>query len=145
MSSPGLVLLTGPQDFEITCAFALNNTMVAGQIIPAVITAFGPFVPAAAQVQLPITEVWHVVDIYTVGAPVGPDAFIQLFLNGYQQQINPKISSVNLNLITRFQLQQTLVFAPASTVSVSIVLLAAPVGAVTQLLTLKTIKAPYTG
>lgn len=145
MSSPGLVILTGPQDFEITASFALTAAMVAGQIVPGTIAAFGPFVPTSTSVQIPITEVWHVVDVYTVGGPVGPDANIQIFLNGYQQQINPKLSSVNLNLITRFQLQQSLVFSPASTIAISIVLLAAPTASVTQLLTLKSIKNPYTG
>ena len=145
MSSPGLVILTGPQDFEISISFTLTNVMVAGQIVPGTIQAFGPFVPISSLVQVPITEVWHIVDVYTVGGPVGPDANIQIFLNGYQQQINPKLSSCNLNLITRFQLGQTVVFSPASTVSVSIVLLAAPVANATQLLTLKSVKSPYTG
>ena len=145
MSAPGLVLLTGPQDFEITISWSLTTSMVSGQIVPGNATAFGPFVPSGTTWQVPITEVWHVVDIYDVGGPVGPDAYLQLFLNGYQQQINPKLSSVNLNIITRFQLQESLVLAPSSTNAVSLVLLAAPSANVTQLLTLKTIKSPYTG
>jgi len=145
LSSPGLVILTGPQDFEVTVSFALTAVMVAGQIVPGTIQAFGPFVPTSPTVQIPITEVWHIVDVYAVGGPVGPDANIQIFLNGYQQQINPKLSSVNLNLITRFQLGQSVVFSPASTIAISIVLLAAPTASVTQLLTLKAIKSPYTG
>ena len=139
------VTLTGPQDFEVTTTFSLTTAMTAGTIVSGTLTAFGPFVPSNQTIQIPITEVWHMNDIYDVGGPVGPDAYIQLFINGYQQQINPKLSSANLNLITRFQLQASIVWAPASTIAVSIVLLAAPTAAVTQSLTIKGIKSPYTG
>jgi hypothetical protein len=146
MSAPSQVMATGPQPFEITITFSIAGGAPAGTIVPGSISAFGPLVAAATTVVVPITEVWHIVDIYKQGGPAVVDAFILVLINGYVQNVQVKLSSINLNLLTRFRLGQSIVLSPASTFAVSLQLLAtAPAGGGTETITFQTIKSPFRG
>jgi hypothetical protein len=67
--------------------------------------------------------VWSIVDIYIIGS-VSPDALLSIYINGYPQDINPNLNSLNLNLLTRWKLTQALKLPPASTWFTTITLLA---------------------
>lgn len=142
---PNLVMAAGPQGGEITVTYSIASGAVAGTVVQGNIVAFGPLVPQQSVTVVPITEVWHVVDIYVQGAPSVVDASLITTINGYVQNVNPKLSSLNLNLLTRFRLPQSIPLAPASSFSSSISLLAAASAAGTQVLTYQVVKSPFTG
>lgn len=144
-ANPSLVVLTGPQKSEMIVNFSLTTTQTAGQPVPGSITAFGPLVGANTVVTVPITEVWHITDVYINGAPVGPNGQILLLINGYPQVIAPSISNTNLNLLTRFRLAQSVPLSPASTFSMSLVISAVPGAAATQSVYFPFVRSPYTG
>jgi len=145
--NPDLVMATGAQVVEIPVSFSETTTQSAGTVIQGQMQGFGAFVSASTQVTVPITEVWHIIDTYNVGGVVngGADGTFILLINGYIQNVQWKISTSNLNLLTRFRLTQSIVLAPASTFSLSLVLAGTPTASVTQVQTLKIIRAPYTG
>ncbi len=147
--NPDLVMATGSQVLEINVAFNEINTQTAGTVVQGQMQGFGVFVSASAQTTVPITEVWHIIDTYNVGGVVngGADGTFVLLINGYIQNVQWKVSTSNLNLLTRFRLTQSIVLAPASTFSLSLVLASAPTSTttVTQIQTLKIVRAPYTG
>jgi hypothetical protein len=149
-ASLNLVQPTGAQPVEITLSFSLTTTQVAGQLVFASIAAFGPLggtTPAGGNVQVPITEMWNVVDIYNVGGVVsgGVNASLVMIIAGNPQYTNFSLATTNLNLLTRARLRQSLPLTPGQTWTAAIQLSAAPTAAVTQTETLLTIKAPYTG
>jgi len=119
--------------------------MTAGTIVQGQIQAFGPLVPTQPVAVVPATEVWHITDIYVVGGPVAADAQLITIINGYIQNIAPKLSSLNLNLLTRFRLPMSIPLAPNTTWASSLNLLATPSANATQLVTYKVVKAPFTG
>ena len=144
--SSNLVMTTGAQPVELTVSFTVPANSPAGSIVQGNISAFGPLVAASNTIVIPITEVWHIIDMYVIGAPAAVDATIIPLINGYVQNVNPKLSSVNLNLLTRFRLPMSLPLSPSSTIAVSISTLALSGGATaTQILTVKVTRAPYTG
>jgi hypothetical protein len=142
---PNLVMAAGPQGAEITVTYSIPSGASAGTVIQGNVVAFGPLVPQQNVVVIPITEVWHIVDIYVQGAPAVVDATLITTVNGYVQNINPKLSSLNLNLLTRFRLQQSIPLAPSASFSSSISLLSTTSTSGTQVLTYKVIKSPFTG
>jgi len=145
--NPDLVMATGSQVLEIQASFSETTTQSAGTVIQGQLQGFGVFVSASSQITVPITEVWHIIDVYNVGGVVGggADGTFVLLINGYIQNVQFRVSTTNLNLLTRFRLTQSIVLAPASTFSLSLVLAGTPTGNVTQIETLKVIRAPYTG
>ena len=65
-------------------------------------------------------------------------------INGYPQDINPNLNSLNLNLLTRWKLTQALKLPPASTWFTTITLLAANgTSAQTYTVYFSVIRAPY--
>ncbi|MEM0121224.1 MAG: hypothetical protein QW688_07305 [Thermoprotei archaeon] len=145
MSSVNLVTLTGPQPTSIIVSFGLTTSQSAGSIVQGQISAFGPLVPASPSIFIPITEVWQVTDIYVVGGPVAADGQPLFVVNGYPQVVTPTLSQLNLNLLTRFRLTQSIPLAPASSLAVSLSLLATPSTNATQILYMKIMRAPFTG
>jgi len=145
--NPDLVLATGAQVVEIPVSFSETTSQSAGTVIQGQMQGFGAFVSASTQVTVPITEVWHIIDTYNVGGVVsgGADGTFVLLINGYIQNVQWKVSTSNLNLLTRFRLTQSIVLAPASTFSLSLVLAGTPTASATQVQTLKIIRAPYVG
>lgn len=145
-----LVQPTGAQAVEVTLSFSLTTTQVPGQLVFASIGAFGPLggtTPAGSNVQVPITEMWNIIDIYNVGGVVtnGVNATLVLVIAGNPQYTNFSIASTNLNLLTRARLRQSLPLTPGQTWTAAIQLSATPAAAVTQTETLLIMKAPYTG
>lgn len=146
MPTPNLVTSLGRQRTEIIVSYTVPNSAASGAIIQGTVTAFGPLVGGQTTAVLPISEVWHVEDIYCVGGPAFVDAVVITFVNGYQQNIAPALSSINLNLLTRFDIGETIVLPPASTFASSLSLLAAgPATGGTQLVKYKIVKEPFTG
>jgi len=119
---PAYVTLTGPQPTVFIVTFSIAANAVAGTVVQGNISAFGALMPATSSVQVPITEVWSIVDFYTLST-VSPDAQIQLFINGYPQNIYPTLNSVYINQYKKWMLNQAIKIPPASTWSVNIVLL----------------------
>ncbi len=143
MSAPAYVTLTGPQTTVMPISGTLAASAGAGTVVTTSIQAFGPSSPATQSVNVPITEVWKIIDMYVIGSYT-PDAIMQLFINGYQQNINPDLNSMNLNLLTRFKLAQSVVLPPASTWFVNLVSTAANgTSAVTYTLYYTVVRAPY--
>lgn len=143
MSVPAYVTLTGPQTTVMVASFSVAASAAAGSVIQGSILAFGPQSPAVSAPQVPITEVWSIVDIYIIGS-VSPDALLSIYINGYPQDINPNLNSLNLNNLTRWKLTQALKLPPASTWFTTITLLAAN-GSSAQTYTVyfSVIRAPY--
>ena len=143
MSVPSYVTLTGPQTTVMPASFTIAASADAGSVIPGAILAFGPQSPAVAAPQVPITEVWSIVDLYIIGS-VTPDALLSIYINGYPQDINPDLNSLNLNNLTRWKLMQALKLPPASTWFTTVTLMAAN-GTSQQTYTVyfSVIKAPY--
>jgi len=119
---PAYVTLTGPQPTVFIVTFSIAANAPAGTVIQGSIQAFGALMPATSSVQVPITEVWSIIDFYTLST-VSPDAQIQLLINGYIQNIYPTLNSVYINNYKKWTLTQAIKIPPASTWSVSIVLL----------------------
>jgi len=119
---PAYVTLTGPQPTVFIVTFSVAANAAAGTVIQGSISAFGALMPATSSVQVPITEVWSIVDFYTLST-VSPDAQIQLLINGYIQNIYPTLNSVYINQYKKWTLNQAIKIPPASTWSVNIVLL----------------------
>ena len=138
-------MAVGPQTTEVTVSYSLTPSQTAGSIVQGQMQSFGPLVPTSPRVTVPSTEVWHIIDIYVVGGPVAADALVLTTINGYPQNIAPKLSSLNLNLLTRFRLTLSIPLAPNTTWSSSLSLLATPTTNATQLLTYKITRAPFTG
>ena len=146
MPTPNLVTSLGRQRTEIIASYTIPGNVAAGAVIQGSVTGFGPLVGAQTTIVLPISEVWHVEDIYCVGGPAFADAVVVTFVNGYQQNIAPALSSINLNLLTRFDIGETIVLPPASTFATSLSMLAAgPATGGTQLVKYKIVKEPFTG
>lgn len=145
MVNPSLVVLTGPQKSEMIVNFSLLTTQVAGQPVAGSVTAFGPQVAGSSSPTVPITEVWHITDVYINGSPVGPNGQIQLLVNGFTQVVAPSIANTDLNLLTRFRLAQSVVLTPATTFAMSLVLASAPTAAATQSVYFPFFRSPYTG
>lgn len=150
MAGLNLIQPTGPQPVEITLSFSLTTTQVVGQFVFASIAAFGPLggtTPAGSNVQVPITEMWNILDIYNVGGVVsgGVNASLVMIVAGNPQYTNFSLATTNLNLLTRARLRQTIPLTPGQTWTAAIQLSAVPTAAVTQTETLLTMKAPYTG
>jgi len=142
-SVPAYVTLTGPQPTVFIVTFTISANASAGTVIQGNIQAFGALMPASTVVQVPITEVWSIVDFYTLST-YSPDAQIQLLINGYPQNIYPTLNSVYINNYKKWTLHQAIKIPPASTWSVNIVLLAANgSSAQTYTLYISAIRAPY--
>ena len=142
---PNLVMAIGSQPTEINVNFSLTTTQTTGSVVAGNIEAFGPLSPPQPVVTVPAVEVWHITDLYVLGGPVAADGQVLLLINGYIQNIAPKLSSLNLNLLTRFRLPYSIPLAPNTTWSTSLYLLQTPTVNATQLLTIKVQKAPFTG
>jgi hypothetical protein len=140
---PAYVTLTGPQPTVFIVTFSIAANAVAGTVVQGSIQAFGALMPASTVVQVPITEVWSIVDFYTLST-VSPDAQIQLLINGYPQNIYPTLNSVYINNYKKWTLNQAIKIPPASTWSVNIVLLANN-GSSQQIYTLyiSAVRAPF--
>ena len=143
MSVPSYVTLTGPQTTVMPASFNIAASAAAGSVIQGSILAFGPQSPAVTAPQVPITEVWSIVDLYIIGT-VTPDALLSIYINGYPQDINPDLNSLNLNNLTRWKLMQALKLPPASTWFTTVTLMAAN-GTSQQTYTVyfSVIRAPY--
>lgn len=143
---PNLVLTTGPQTTQITAAFSIPGSAATGTIVQATVSAFGPLVGSQTTIVVPITEVWHVIDLYVVSTPT-IDATLLTFINGYIQNIQPALSTTNINLLTRFRLPQSIPLAPGATFSSSISTLEANSStlAVSQNVFYQIVRAPFTG
>lgn len=141
---PNIVTAIGPQTTELTVTYSIATSAPAGTVVSGNIVAFGPLTPSGGTVVVPNTEVWHLIDLYVAGAPVGPDAFVVTTLNGYQQNFQPKLSSMNLNLLTRFRLASSIPYIPNSSFSTSLVTLAAAgaSGPYVQVLSYEMVKSP---
>jgi hypothetical protein len=145
-----LVQPTGAQGVEINASFSYGTTNVSGQLIFASIAAFGPLggtTPAGGNVQVPITEMWNIVDIYNVGGVVssGVNGTLVIVIAGNPQYTNFSIASTNLNLLTRARLTESLPLTPGQTFTFALQLGATPTASVTQTETFMVMKAPYTG
>ena len=145
MSTPGYVTLTGPQTTVMIASFSVAASAAAGTVIQGSIIAFGPNSPPVTAVQVPITEVWSIVDMYTIGS-VSPDAQLSIYINGYPQDVYPNLNSMNLNLLTRFKLTQAIKIPPAATWFVTITLLGANgSSAQTYYVYFTVVRAPFAG
>jgi hypothetical protein len=143
---PNLVGAFGPQTTELTVTWTIPANAPAGSVIVGTITAFGPLGGSVSSIFTPIVEVWHILDLYVVGGPVGPDAVVFTLINGYVQNFQAKLSSINLNILTRYRLSDSIPIPPASQVSSSISTLSLNgATAVTQTGTYRVNKAPFTG
>jgi hypothetical protein len=120
---PAYVTLTGPQPTVFIVTFNISANASAGTVIQGNISAYGALMPATQSVQVPITEVWSIIDFYTLSTYT-PDAQIQLLINGYIQNIYPTLNSVYINQYKKWTLSQAIKIPPASTWSMNIVLLA---------------------
>lgn len=145
-----LVQPTGAQSVEINASFSYGTSNVSGQLIFASIAAFGPLggtTPAGGNVQVPITEMWSVVDIYNVGGVVtsGVNGTLVLVIAGNPQYTNYSIASTNLNLLTRARLRASLPLTPGQTFTFALTLGSTPTASVTQTETFLVMKAPFSG
>jgi len=143
--NPGLVILTGPQKTEMIVNFALTTSQVAGQPVSGTIFALGPLFAGVPAQQVPLTEVWQVVDMYINGAPVGPNGQLLFNINGYPQVVAPSIANMNLDLLTRFRLTSSIPLVPGATFAISMILATAPTAAATQSVYIPFVRSPYTG
>jgi hypothetical protein len=140
---PAYVTLTGPQPTVFIVSFSIAASAAAGTVVQGSIQAFGALMPATQSVEVPITEVWSIVDFYTLST-VSPDAQIQLLINGYIQNIYPTLNSVYINNYKKWTLNQAIKIPPASTWSVNIVLLGANgSSAQTYTLYISAVRAPF--
>ena len=140
---PAYVTLTGPQPTVFIVTFSVTASAAAGTVVQGSIQAFGSLMPATQSVQVPITEVWSIVDFYTLST-VSPDAQIQLLINGYIQNIYPTLNSVYINNYKKWTLNEAIKIPPASTWSVNIVLLAANgSSAQTYTMYISAVRAPF--
>jgi len=140
---PAYVTLTGPQPTVFIVTFSIAASAAAGSVVQGSISAFGALMPATQSVNVPITEVWSIVDFYTL-ATVTPDAQIQLFINGYPQNIYPTLNSVYINNYKKWTLNQAIKIPPASTWSVNAVLLGTNgTTAQTYTLYISAVRAPF--
>lgn len=144
-ANPSLVTLTGPQKTEMQVSYSLTTSQTQGQSVNGNITAFGPLVGSSTTIVVPITEVWHITDVYINGTPVGPNGQLLIVINGYPQVVSPSIANTNINLLTRFRLAQSIPLSPAVSFSISLVLDSAPTAAATQSVYFPMIRSPYTG
>ena len=143
MSAPNLVTSSGPQRTELIASYSVGSSQANGSIFSGSVLGFGPLVGSQTTVVVPNSEVWHIEDIYDVGGPAYVDAVVVIFINGYQQNVQPTLSSINLNVLTRFSLTQTIVIPPAGTFATSIYTLAAgPSTGGTQVVKFKVNKVP---
>lgn len=117
------VTLTGPQTTTIIASFSVPANAAAGSLIAGNLT-FSTFTPPQSVIVVPSTEVWSIIDIYTIGS-VTPDAMLVMYINGRPQDTMPNLNSLNLNLLTRFKLAEAIKLAPTFTFNVAISLLAA--------------------
>lgn len=143
--NPGLVTSTGAQKTEMVVDFGLTTSMVQNQAVPGTIYALGASFAGVSAQLIPLTEVWHITDIYINGAPAGPNGQILIQVNGFPQIPQPSIANTQLGLYSRFDLTQSVVLVPGATFSVSLVLGSAPTAAVTQSVYLPFMRSPYTG
>lgn len=143
---PNLVVPVGPQPTQLLVSYSIAANAVNGSLIQGSVQAFGPLVGASASVQVPISEVWSLVRLSTVGGAVGPDAIVVTILNGISQVVFPTLSSLNENVLHPFALTQSIPFPPGSTFASSISTLSANgATAVTQVVKYWIVRAPYTG
>lgn len=145
MTSVNYVAATGAQDFQWNISFSLTTSQTAGTVVQGNIQAFGSQAPSSALVTVPITEVWQITDMYVVGSPVAADGLLNIYVNGYLQNIQPSLSSMNLNILTRFRMSMSMPLGPSFSWFVNLVLLAEPSAAATQTVIFKGTKSPYTG
>lgn len=146
--APNLVAALGGQGTELNASYVVGSGAVAGTVIAGSLTAFGPLAGVASQaITVPLAEVWWIEDIYDVGGVVsqGADAAVLMFVNGYMQNSQPALSTINLSLLTRFDLGYQIQLLPGVTFSTSISLLATAGTGATQVVKFKVNKEPYTG
>jgi hypothetical protein len=143
-AGPSLVTLSGPQPTTAIVSFSVAasapaNSIVAGSIA----NAFGPLVPATETIQVPITERWDIVDMWTQGVQT-PDATPIITVNGYPQVVSSDFNSMNQNVLTRFRLTTSIVLVPGASVSISAATLQANgTSAVTLVLYVKIRRSPF--
>lgn len=143
--NPGLVTSTGAQPTEMVVDFDLTTSMVIGQSVPGTIYALGAQFAGVTSQLVPLTEVWHITDVYINGAPAGPNGQLLIQVNGFAQIPQPSIANTQLSLYSRFDLTQSVVLVPGASFSVSLILSAAPTAAVTQSVYFPFMRSPYTG
>ena len=142
-STPAYVTITGPQPTVFIVSFSVAASAAAGTVIQGSISAFGANQPAQSAITVPSTEVWSIVDLYTLST-VSPDAQVQLYVNGYLQNIQPTLNSVYINNYSKWKLTQVFKLPPTATWSISIVLLAANgTTAQTYTLYMSAVRAPF--
>ena len=142
MSVPAYVTLTGPQTTVIVVTFSVASGAAQGTIINGTIYPFGANQPGVSAVTVPSTEVWSIVDMYTLST-VTPDAQVLLYVNGYQQDIMPTLNSIYINNYSKWKLKEAFKLPPTSTWNINIVLLGTSSSAQTYYLYLSVVRAPY--
>jgi hypothetical protein len=142
MSAPSYVTLTGPQATVFIVTASLPANAGAGTVVQASIQ-IAPQLPAVSSVVVPSTEVWSIVDLYTL-TTYSPDAAIQLYINGYLQDIYPTLNSVYINNYKKWTLTQAIKLPPTASWTIQLVTLGA-VGssAVSVTLYISAIRAPF--
>ena len=125
MGNTSLVAQVGPQTNTIIVSYTIPNSAASGTVCQGSISAFGPLVGATNPVVVPSTDVWVLDDMWVVGGPAYVDAQVMTILNGIPQNFYPTLSSMNLNLLTRYKLSQKIPIYANYTFASSITTLAA--------------------
>jgi len=125
MANTSLVAQVGPQTTTILVSYTVPNAAASGTVVQGSISAFGPLVGASNPVVIPSTDVWILDDMWVVGGPAYVDAQVMTILNGIPQNFYPTLSSMNLNLLTRYKLTQKIPFYANYTFASTLTTLAA--------------------
>ena len=142
MSVPAYVTLTGHQTTVIVVTFSVASGAAAGTIINGTMYPFGANQPGVSAVTVPSTEVWSIVNMYTLSTYT-PDAQVLLYVNGYQQDIMPTLNSIYINNYNQWKLKEAFKLPPTATWNINIVLLGTSSSAQTYYLYLSVVRAPY--
>ncbi|MEM3829042.1 MAG: hypothetical protein QXP36_07510 [Conexivisphaerales archaeon] len=136
--------LTNDLPVQGVLSFPIPASAAAGTVINAQMQLLGPNVPPTTTQTVPSNEVWHILDIFTQGVVSGgADGQIVLTINGIDQPYSISVSNVNISLLTRFTLPQSIPIGPNSTISFKLILSAASgSSAVTQLVYVKLLRRP---
>ena len=115
--------LKAPLTVTGVVTFSEAASSPAGTVITGNMQLLGPSTPATTSQQVPINEVWHIVDVYSNGVVSGgADGMITININGIPQPVGFVVSQINTSLLTRFKLSESIPIAPGSTISMQLTL-----------------------
>jgi len=125
MANTSLVAQVGPQPNVAIVSYTVANSAAQGAVCTGTISAFGPLVGSTNPIVIPSTDVWVLTDMWVVGGPAFVDAQVMTILNGIPQNFYPPLSSMNINLNTRWRLPTYVPIYANYTFASTITLLAA--------------------